>query len=358
MKARIRQRWIQCLTCILLCAIGTQVGAEPYISVRSGLACGTCHTNPTGGGQRTVFGTVYGQSELTALGASEGEVWSGAVAPHLALGGDARVSARQFDTDDVDDELAFDVDRVSLYASVDPHERMTLYVDQQVAPGGAVNREAWIRLNFAELYIKAGRLFVPLGWRLEDDSALVRQATGVSMAQGDDGVELGFVRGPFNAQLAVTNGAGGGGENDDGKQYAARFAWVSSRGQLGVSGYHNDTDLAERGIAGIFAGLNTGPVTWLFEYDYVDDQGSADSEQQVALLEANWLVRRGHNLKLTLEGWEFRNGPEDRIRTSLVYEYFPWPFTQLRFGARIRDSDDAAPFLNANEAFVELHAFF
>jgi hypothetical protein len=341
----------------MLLASAGPAWAEPYIAVRAGLACSVCHTNATGGGLRTAFGTLYAQRELPASRTTDAP-WTGTVAPRLTLGGNARTSGRQFDTDGRDDAFAFDVDRVSLYAAVDPVERVTLYVDEQVAPGGAVNREAWARFNFAHGYAKAGRLFLPFGWRLEDDDALVREATGVNMAQGDDGVELGFTGGAWNGQVAVTNGAGGADEVDDGKLVTARMAWVSARGQVGVSAYRNETDLGDRGMLGAFFGLNTGPVTWLAEYDYIDEQAVVDSEQQVGLLEANWLLRHGHNLKLTAEAWSYRETLDDRFRLSVVYEYFPWAFTQLRVGARFRDSDDPAPALNANEGFVELHIYF
>lgn len=332
--------------------------AEPWLAVREGLACGSCHFNPSGGGLRSAFGIAYAQQQLPAraLGAEE-PAWTGTLTEPVRLGADARASARQAEQDDRDDHLDFGVDRVSLYLGAELG-MATLYVDQQVAPGGSLNREAWARLDWNAWYLKAGRLFLPFGWRLEDDTALVREVTGVNMTQGDDGLELGYEAGRVSVQLAATNGNGGGPEQDDGKLFTARAALVQPTWQIGLSGYRNDTDNGDRTIGGVFAGLRTGPVVWLAEVDHVDDRpdDAPEAEQQVALLEANVALGRGHNLKLTAEGL-FPDEAEDLYRFSAVYEWFPAPYTQLRLGVRARDSDDEAAELNSEQAFVQIHVF-
>jgi hypothetical protein len=60
------------------------------------------------------------------------------------------------------------------------------------------------------------------GWRLEDDTAFVRQVTGISFATPDKGVELGYESEAWTAQLSVTNGTAGGPEQDSGKQVSLR----------------------------------------------------------------------------------------------------------------------------------------
>jgi hypothetical protein len=55
---------------------------------------------------------------------------------------------------------------------------------------------------------------------------------------------------------------------------------------------------------------------------------------------------------------QFEGDAENRFRYSLVYEFFPWVFTQLRAGVRKRDSDASDPRLNTEEGFVQIHVFF
>lgn len=346
---------------VLLCLIPTVGLSEPYLAVREGMHCSACHVNATGGGGRNAFGNVYALTQLpsrTATGTSA--KWNGSLNEFLAVGGDGRWTASQVDQDGADTNAEFATNRVSLYGAVSINNSLTLYVDQQVAPGGSLNREAWIRYEGKHYYLKAGRFFLPFGWRLEDNSAYVRQATGINMLQGDDGIEVGWNAGRFQAQVALTNGAGGGAERDDGKQFTARGSYVTGGWQAGISLLGNDTDVVDRAGFGVFAGANTGPVSWLVEYDKLTDDvsGSGDVDQDIALVEANWLIAQGHNLKATLEFIEFDGMAEDQARASLVYESAPIAFLQLRVGVRDRSSDDPNPFFDSSEAFVEVHGFF
>ena len=49
---------------VILLAAAAPVAAEPYLSVRTGLKCSQCHTNVTGGGNRTAFGAIFAQTQL------------------------------------------------------------------------------------------------------------------------------------------------------------------------------------------------------------------------------------------------------------------------------------------------------
>jgi hypothetical protein len=94
----------------------------------------------------------------------------------------------------------------------------------------------------------------------------------------------------------------------------------------------------------------------------IDDKSfPTDSGKMWAgLLEADWLIRRGHNLKVTAEYADpNRNVPNDaQTRWSLVYEYTPIQFVQIRAGFRYGDGIPQLPIQHTRVGFLELHGFF
>lgn len=354
------------------------VQAEPYLAVRAGAKCVTCHVNPTGGGKRTEYGNIYGQTALAAarldvgLGTTQSTpkadtdgLWKGRISDYFAVGGDLRANFDYTSTPNQQDTNAFDLKKAQLYFDLQliPNS-LSVYVDERVAPGGASNREAyalfWSRDR--SVYFKAGRLFLPYGLRLEDDTAFIRQVPGINFNSSDSGVEGGLEMGPWSASLAITNGAGGASETDKGKQYSLLASFVQPLWRAGASLNYNDNDAGNRQLQNVFAGLKTGNVSWLAELDYVVDDSLPGGRRKywAGLLEANTEIRKGHNLKF---GYEYYDPDADvdedqRIRFNLVWEFVPFQFTQFRVGYRNNQGIPQNDLQNTDEIFVQWHAFF
>jgi hypothetical protein len=353
---------------LALCLVGAHDAlAEPYLAVETGLACGQCHANPTGGGLRTPFGLAWAANQMSASqpGDPAAGAWTGQLGERVSLGGNLRADASGTWIPDAEDASEFEVSEARLYLQLALlPDRLAVYVDERLAPGGATNLESNLRLSFAggEAWLKAGRMYLPFGWRLEDDNAFVRQLSGINMQTPDEGVELGLARGAWNLQLALANGSGGGPETDQGKQVVARAEFIQPRWRAGASALFNDADAGERLAAALFAGLRVGPTQWLAEVDVVDDEGlGAEGRVLIAaLLEMDWRVRKGHNLKLVHEWLD----PDDDVdedeqtRSSALYEWSAVPFLQLRGGVRWYDGPSQIEFQNRTEAFLQLHGYF
>jgi hypothetical protein len=365
MTGRFTQFALCCLS-LALCFAAVRARAEPYLAVQLGLKCDQCHVNPTGGGLRTTFGDIFAQTVLPAQHLDTGlDNWTGQLGQYLRTGGDLRFDASLTQAPNTRsvDQFALEQSRLYMEADLIPN-RLIAYADEQIAPGGAQNREAYLLYWSAthDWYIKAGQMYLPFGFRLQDQTAFILTTTGINMTTPDQGVEFGWERGHWDAQLALSNGTAGGAVNSNGKQTSAQLIYVESVWRAGVAANYNAQSGGAKSAYGIFGGLRTGPISWLAQAEITDDQSIANKQgkQLATLLEANWLIARGNNLKITDEflnpNRAVANG--EQTRWSLVYEMTPIQFVQIRTGFRW---NNGIPQDNAEHQrlyFVELHGFF
>jgi len=355
----------RCLVASLGLAAGS-VYAEPYLAVQTGLKCMQCHVNPTGGGLRGAYGDVFAQTLMPATHLDTGtNTWTGDVGSFLRVGGDLRTEALATEIPHSKTIAQFELEQVRTYleAQVIP-ERLLVYVDEQIAPGGALNREAYVMYWNAghDWYLKAGQMYLPFGWRLQDQTAFVQQASGINMTTPDQGAEFGWLRGHWDAQLDVTNGTASGPVDDSRKQYSSQLQYVESAWRLGAAANYNDKLGGSKSVYGLFGGLRTGPISWLAQAEVVDDRslGIYQGRTLAELIEGNWLITRGNNLKITGEyldpNRDVRNNGE--TRWSVVYELTPIQFAQIRTGIRYYDGIPQSDTENTRQYFIELHGFF
>jgi hypothetical protein len=361
-STRLVRRCLFALLCLCACA----AHAEPYLAVQFGLKCNVCHVNPTGGGLRSTVGDVLAQTAIPGAHLDTGlDNWTGALGQYLRTGGDLRFDAQvtQVPQSRSVQEFSLEQARVYLEANVIP-DRLLAYVDEQVAPGGALNREAYVVYWSAshDWYLKGGQMYLPFGLRLQDQTAFILTASGINMTTPDQGVEFGWERGHWDAQLAISNGTAGGAVTSDGKQYSLNVAFVESLWRLGVAANNNDQSGGAKTAFAVFGGLRTGPVSWLAQAEVTDDKSIANGQgrELATLLEANWLIARGNNLKITEEflnpNRAVPNGEE--TRWSLVYEFTPIQFAQIRTGFRRNDGIPQDPSEHQRLYFIELHGYF
>jgi hypothetical protein len=293
------------------------------------------------------------------------DIWTGEINRFLSIGGDVRAQAQVTKVPHTSYADDFSLEQARVYASANViPQRLFVYVDEQVGPGGALNREAYGVYWSAnhQWYVKAGQMYLPFGFRLQDQSALVQQITGINMTTPDQGVELGFERGHWDAQLAVTNGTASGPEVGHGKQFSGQLIYVESLWRAGVAANFNNAAAGNKLAAGLFAGLRTGPVAWLGQVDVIDDHSlpTGSGRQLATLAEANWRIMQGHNLKLTHEFLDPNRSVSNDAQTrySIVYELTPIQYVQVRAGFRYSDGIPQAPTQHLKLGFVELHGFF
>jgi hypothetical protein len=365
MTTRFSRLLLRCLVAAL-CLVALRAHAEPYLAIQQGLKCGQCHVNPTGGGLRTAYGDVYAQTILPQQHLDTGsDVWTGDVTRFLRVGGDLRFdfSSTQVPHSKTLDQFLMEQTRVYGQASVIP-ERLFVYVDEQVAPGGALNREAYAVYWAAShnWYVKAGQMYLPFGFRLEDQTAFIQTASGINMTTPDQGAEFGWEQGHWDAQFDISNGTAGANTNDSRKQYSGQLIWVDSLWRVGAAANYNDKKAGSKLAGALFAGIRTGPVEWLAQGELIEDKSAPNGglRTAAALAEADWTVTKGGNLKVTAEYFDpdrsiSNNG---QTRWSVLYEYSPIQFVQLRGGVRDNYGIPQIAAQHMRLYFVQVHGFF
>lgn len=355
-----------CLTA-LLSALPAM--AEPHLAVQKGLKCVLCHTSPSGGGMRTIYGNIFAQQELPANSLLKpGEVpnyWKGEINKYLAVGGDVRGGWTRISTPgqaslsetDLEEFLGYvDLRLIPGYLNV--------YVDAKLLPDDILVREQYVKLSTSNgrYYIRGGQIFLPYGLRIQDDSAFIRQVPGINYNTPDNGWEVGLEKDKWSAQFAVTRGTAGGPEIDSGKQYSLLATYVNPGWRVGGSFNYNDSSAGKRKMQNVFGGIKTGRINWLAEIDYIVDDGTPTGRREswMSFLEANVAVRQGHNLKLTAEFYDpdIDVAENQQNRYSLVWEYFPIRFVQARVGFRKNNGIPQNPAQNQERVFAELHLTF
>jgi hypothetical protein len=359
----IRLASLLAVTCLALGSARVAV-AEPYLAVQQGYKCVACHVNPTGGGLRNSFGLVFAENVMpaTTLPASA-PAWLGQVLQDIVrIGGDLRTDWSRTVVPHSPTQQQFALEQFRLYADVSVIPNLLgVYVDEQVAPGAAQTMEAYARYgDTSNWYLKAGRFYLPFGWRLQDQTALVRQATGINMTTPDNGVEFGLERANWSGQLDVTNGAANSGTGS-GYQVTGQLVRVQSVWRIGAASSFTRADAGNRQMYGLFAGVKTGPIAWLGEADLVRQAGFSDGTRTMIpiLAEADWEICKGNNLKLAYEYSDPDRNVANNAQTrwSVVYELTPIPFLQARAGFRRYQGIPQNNLQNETFGFLELHAF-
>ena len=76
--------------------------------------------------------------------------------------------------------ILFALEQFRVYAdlTIIPN-RLGIYVDEQTAPNGSQNEEAYVHYGSTTdgFYLKGGQFYLPFGWRLQDQTAFVRRLT-------------------------------------------------------------------------------------------------------------------------------------------------------------------------------------
>ncbi len=362
-------RWLFPLTAtsLLLTVLATNGWSEPYIAYREGLKCSACHVNHTGGGMRNGYGTLYPQTELTPLleTFSEGSMdFSSELSSAISVGADFMATNETlFSEGDLKSQNTFNIASGNLYLDFDLiPERLSFYIDENVAPSGASSREAFLLFESlpASGYLKAGRMLLPYGIRLWDDESFIRQASGFNYDNQDMGVEIGVEPGNASLSVAVSNGTQGARDDNTGKQVSAVGSVFLSNIVLGGSVSRNESRGVERVLFGPFGSVRLGPATLMGEVDWISESGAVDEEQLTAFASIEYWHRDAVNVRVAYDFLDPFDAVEEdeRYRLTVGAEAFLTPSLTAGVYYRLKESVPQDVQGNRDGLVLSLHSFF
>lgn len=360
------QKWILLLlTCFLPLPAAF---SEPYLAIREGMKCSACHVNRTGGGQRTRMGTGYGAQQLpwktVDLQANKIPHFWSFYDDLISIGGDFRFANRtNFEKDNTSN--TFTTEKANIYGHVRfLPDVLSIYIDETIAPGGAQTRE--IVGLFEKMpgrgWVKAGKMILPYGIRLEDDRAFIREVTGFNFNTPDEGVEVGFEPGNWSIQASLTNGTPGSLDNNTSKQFVGTLAYIADPFRVGVSGSYNSGAAGKRNNGGVWGGFRLGRAVFLGEVDYIRDEPDTGPrrDQLVAHAEVDYLLFDGWNVKAAYEYYDPNTDIDENQRDRVVVGIEPFlvPFLQMGIFYQFNQSIPQNPVQNADELTFRFHIYF
>lgn len=238
-----------------------EAAALPTYAARTGFSCVTCHFDPNGGGPRKDIGFLFARNRhdllpdpderwqsLTALTNVLGDV--------LYFGTNSRFfylynDPEPYGSEELPRTSSFFQMQGALYTTLRPHPHLALVWHNDFSEYGVQSRDLYGMIDGlpGDLYVRAGRLRVPFGLRVDDHTGATRggfldPAGGGTGALPYDprgvqsGVESGFFPGPFQVAVAFTNGAGAAFANEA-QTLTGKLVFHRSKLQVGASGYHS-----------------------------------------------------------------------------------------------------------------------
>ena len=373
--------------------------AEPYFAVREGQKCSACHVNMTGGGMRTSFVSAHAKEilhypnwlpELT----KPADHFTGEINQYVGIGADLRVDMTAVMQDNpgpdgrVDNNVAFrgtldefdvNVNQATTYLNVNLiPDLLSFYLDQRWAPS-VDTREAWaMALLPWDAYLKAGKMFLPYGLQLQDDTAFIRggyngsATTGFSFNVSQPAFEVGWEPGPLSFAAAVSQGI-----VDDRDVQGTGTTYllfdelpVVRNVMIGQSWTYAGTSDGSNAWVGGFTGFNLGRFTYLGEVDwgffnFVEPTTSQRVKPGafIAYNEGNYLLFDWLNMKVAFDYADYdgtlpRQGSDAENRVSVGFEPFIARFLQTRFFYRCSNGIETNASHNQDLWIFELHAFF
>jgi hypothetical protein len=363
----------------------------PAYAAHTGLACGTCHFDPNGGGPRNEFGFNYAKNRHD-IAPEEGKPWSDVTLVNrvgenfpLYVGLDHRLMLLANDT-----EVLQGIDRVGFYnmenalhLAFQPFSMLTMVYTRDGFDQGSKSQDAFGMISGGPWtsYLKMGRFRTPFGLRMDDHTVATRNGYLDFIApfipqprylpfdprNPDMGIEVGAEKSGFFGRASYTNGETHPLFNTATRAQAktAKLGYVSSAVQGAVSYYDDFRDGATfvpfRATRWSAYGMGkAGPVAAIVEVGAGTDKssGGVDNDVDAGFAELDWAPARWINLRARYDRMNLGTqgvSVDDLVYTRYAFEteWVPVPFAELRATVRQIEQQDG-PY-KETQGYLQFH---
>ncbi len=349
--------------------------ATPRLALENGATCATCHINPTGGALRNLHGIeIVSLDELPSRHDDRfyPASYTGIVNEFLRLGGDFRVQAFSYETDNRRHSRLIPM-QAELYGWLSLSPNLGFFMEADLNPTGA-GQEYWVLIEgiSGTNWIKIGKSVPNYGLKLDNHTSFIRggsirQNYGLTtnllpfspLLRKPVLVEGGI---PLTHNILITLGAAEnlipGTSSESAFETFTGMIQIHGRNPLSRHMFSLQfMHLPDRWFTGISGGLGHTGFTFLSEIDLVQDP---ETRSLIFYQDMTWLVSQGFHLTGTYEYIDpdlaYKTGSLSRF--AIGFDYFPIPLVELIFQARIHRTDTVTVASSAPEYFFQLHTWF
>lgn len=338
--------------------------AEPRFAIEEGVGCNSCHTNLTGAGKRNDTGGAQYMHKLMIeafrdLEEKKLKDIGGRINQYIAFGADFRTYNRTMLGSSP--QNSFTLPQGSVYVELNAGPHLSGYADYDLANTSSREIFAMAHDFRAGLYVKAGKINLPYGLRIDDDTSPIRSNLSLTYASQDLGAEIGLFPGPFEMALAVSNGVPGGmGDENLAKAITSSLNWIGDRGRIGASFQWNKRTANQLTTGGLNGGFRLWRFAWLAEGDLQKIQsriGAGTTYLLAGYGEMDFKITKGFYLRALYDYLDpnYHAGGDVAHRVSAGIDLFPLPFSQVSL--LYRANYGPLP-LGPDEIFGQVHFFF
>lgn len=399
MRWRHAALFVLVLASLITLVTARRGGTVPLFAAQTGLACGSCHFDPNGGGPRNEFGFGFAKNRHR-IEPEEGKPWSDVTLVNrvgenlpLYVGLDHRLMLLANDTEVLPrlDRVGFYNMENALHLAFQPFSMLTMVYTRDGFDQGSKSQDAFGMISGGPLasYLKVGRFRTPFGLRMDDHTVGTRNGfldflvlTGRGSPRylpydprnPDMGIEVGAEKSGFFGRASYTNGESHPLFSTTSRAQAktAKLGYVSPMFQGAVSFYDDFRD----GVNSSFSQLpfratrwsaygmgRAGPVSATVEVGAGTDEfrvGSDESKNNVdaGFAELDWTPARWINLRARYDRLNVGSDgitPEDVIfnRYAFETEWAPVPFAELR--ATVRQIEEKNGPYEETQGYLQFH---